>query len=266
MSIQSYNGSQDSNVQSTTDYSVFKFDPRNRVVDTNHVERLYDAISENDLLHAFPVVVDRNMVVLDGQHRIKAAEALGVPVYYIQTGKATIQDIAGTNSTIKRWRKEDQLHYWCTGDHPEYLKLRAFWVRYPWLSLTQAVSLCYKGDAVGLSERFAVGQYTCNNTTEAERVVRMILDFKDAGVDFWSHKSFVSAIANLADNTDYEHAKMMDKLKYLSTKMVKCPDAASYVEMINEIYNYRNQKQVILKIINSGDKRRRSKAKPSSRP
>ena len=264
MSSQSYNGSQDSSVRSTTDYSVFRFDPRNRVIDMSHVEKLYDAIAENDLLHAFPVVVDRDMVVLDGQHRIKAAEALGVPIYYIQTSKATIQDIASTNSTIKRWRKEDQLHYWCTADHPEYSKLHAFWVRYPWLSLTQALILCYKGNAVGLSDRFALGQYVCNNTTGAERVVRMILDFKDVGIEFWSHRSFVSAVANLADNADYEHAKMLDKLKYLSTKMVKCPDAASYIEMINEIYNYRNQKQVVLKIINSGDKRRRSKTKHSS--
>lgn len=261
MSAPLYNVDQEHNVKATTNFGAFRFDPRNRPINENHVEKLYDAIQKNNLLHAFPVVVDRDMTVLDGQHRIKAAEALGVPVYYIQTHKATIQDIASTNAAILRWRLEDQLNHWCRSEYPEYLKLEAFWVRHPWLSLNLAVKLCYRGDVVGLHHNFATGQYICNNTSSAERVVRMLFDFKEAGIEFWSHKSFVSAIANLADNVDYDHDKMMTKLEYLSTKMVKCPDARSYIEMINDIYNYRNQKQVVLKMIQSNDRRRRNKAK-----
>lgn len=259
MTIQSYNGSQDSRVASTTNYGQFRLDPRNRPISLDHVVKLHDAIKEKNMLHAYPILVDNNMVVLDGQHRLLAAKALGVPVYFIQTDTATIQDIADINVLNMRWTKEDSMHYWCEAQHPEYVKLKTFHARNPWLSLSQAIPLCHKGNAVGLSRRFAMGQYTCNNLEHAERVVRMILDFKEVGIEFWSHRSFVSAMANLADNVDYEHAKMMDKLKYLSTKMARCPDAASYVEMINGIYNYRNQNQVLLKMINSADRRRRGK-------
>src|SRR5690606_27164974 len=101
---QGYNMSQDSEfsvpenvILQTTNYGMFKFDPLNRAIRQDKLDRLYDAVQTKNLLHLFPIVVSRNFVVMDGQHRLKTAEAHGVPIYYIVSNQMRIEDAAFVN-------------------------------------------------------------------------------------------------------------------------------------------------------------------------
>lgn len=240
MSHQLYQNGQEAVVATkTTDYQMFNFDPRNRPVDPDRVCELYDAISEKNLLHDYPIVVDGNMTILDGQHRVKAAEGLGVPVYYIVSQDATIEDIANVSHTVKRWNGMDYLHHWCAQGRPDYLRLKTYLQQYPFITLNLAMKLCHYGDYSSLYRTFVRGGYRCNDYDFGVKVANALLDFKAAGFKGYSHTSFVIAVANLMANVDYNHQIMVGKLDYLSTKLVKCPDTDSYFALLNEIYNYR---------------------------
>ena len=65
----------------TTEYTMFKFIKGNRPINYTHVGNLVNSIKEKDL--AMPIIVDQDMNVVDGQHRLKAYEILSKPVTYI---------------------------------------------------------------------------------------------------------------------------------------------------------------------------------------
>lgn len=85
-------------VQTTINYKMFKFSKSNRQVDPKHLMDLLDATEKKNLLREYPILVDSGMNVLDGQHRLKVAESLKVPIYYMITDRVTVDDIAETNS------------------------------------------------------------------------------------------------------------------------------------------------------------------------
>lgn len=66
----------------TKDYGSFKEINSNREVDQRHVRSLVAAIEQKNLLHVNPIVCNADMEVIDGQHRLEAARALGVEIYY----------------------------------------------------------------------------------------------------------------------------------------------------------------------------------------
>ena len=74
----------------TTVFSIFS--PLNRPIDPRHLAEAGCSDQEKNLLRDNPIAVDHNGCVVDGQHRLKAAEQLGVPIYYQFTVDMTIED------------------------------------------------------------------------------------------------------------------------------------------------------------------------------
>lgn len=238
----------------TTNYSMFKFDRLNRPIRQDKLDRLYDAVTTKNLLHLFPIVVTREFVVVDGQHRLKVAEALNTSIYYIVSSQMRIEDAATVSGNTDGWRKDDYLHHWCEMGLPEYLKLRQFWESHSWLTLSVAVDLCFMGDSAKggrIPSVFETGGYVANNLEGAERICTMVMNFK-SWVPFWKDRSFLSALRNLDSNINYDHARMMQKMQYQSSRLVRCATAADYIKVMNDIYNFRvpDDKKVMLTKIN----------------
>lgn len=245
-------------VSSTTDYDRFVIDPRNRPISIRHLEELKQAVSTKNFLREFPIVVNREYIVLDGQHRLAVARVLGVPIYYIVSHSATIEDVGPTTASVKKWVFEDYLHYWCEMGKPDYIEVREFCARHPFISLRQAIDLCFAGSKSDSSSSFNLGNYTVNRLAFAEKVAGYVYDFSRY-CKFFSNSTFQKAIANLTDNKRYNHKRMMIKMNYLSTRLVKCASPSEYVKVLNEIYNHRMRAQDVfdLKMINANDGNRR---------
>lgn len=260
MSNSLYHGSQAHVVaKATTDYNLFKIDPRNREVNQVKLEKLYDSVASKNLLREFPILVDEQLTVIDGQHRLKVAEALNVPVYYIVSNVATIEDVVLTTANVTKWSNADYLHRWCVEGKPDYVNLRNFWNKYKFakgkkfLSLHQSMQLCHYGDLPCMNRDFQYGRYQCNDLDFAEKVAKMAIDFSEY-ISFWNDSGFINALTNLAGNAIYDHSRMMNKMVYLSVKLVKCPDMVSYMEVFTKLYNYHQRGEpVILKKLSSSD-------------
>ena len=262
MSSTVYNQSQIHLIQSTTNYGQFRLDPTNRSIDSDHLEKLYDAISNKNLLKEFPILVRDDGTVLDGQHRLKAAEALGVPVYYVVTSDMSIDDVPATNAAVRKWRMSEWLDVWCKRGAVEYIKLREFVRQYPFIKLGNAINLCTYGDRTGLHDDFRNGRYKCNDLDFAREVANAVLDFAPY-VPFYHNPWFIYAITNLLEHADYDHGRMMGKMSYMSRKVVKCPDMKSYMDMFTEIYNHktREENRIQFEKITSNSVRRRPERK-----
>jgi len=108
----------------TTDYGMFENIHSNRDVDRHHLRRLTKAIQTKNLLYLFPIVVNKSMEVVDGQHRLKVAEALGLPIFYLIDNDITKADIAMVNNNRKSWVSKNFIDFYAKEGVKEYKQLK----------------------------------------------------------------------------------------------------------------------------------------------
>lgn len=226
-------------LKSTTHYEKFRIDPVNRPVDEKHVDELARAIVKKNLLREYPIVVSTDYTVIDGQHRLMAAQRLKVPIYFIVSSDATIEAVADTNRLQAPWKTESFMHHWSMQGNEHYLMLHRFHESFPFLSMSVCRDLLWgEGGKSSPAESFKHGEFVVTRPDYAERVANALLDFKRF-TTLWTHGAFVRTVMNLVANPQYDHKRMMMKLEYLSARLVKCADIKGYMLVINQIYNYK---------------------------
>lgn len=255
-------------IYATTHYAQFKLDAVNRPINPDKLERLYDAVSVKNLLADNPILVSLDFVVLDGQHRLRVAEALETPIFYQFASDTTIDDVASLNSNRSSWKFADYLCSWCARGNPEYIKLREFIRRYDWMIPTMAMELCHYGTRLGLRRAFTDGRYVCNDIEFAEKVAQGLLDFRSFGFRYWNSRVFMYAVGQLFANSDYNHDIMIKRLGFNREALHPAVNSDDYFKMFNRIYNHKARgNKTVLEKLNVSDSRYRAdmKAKRSER-
>ena len=60
----------------------------------------------------YPIMVDADMRIIDGQHRFYACKELGLPIYYVVKNDVDPEQAMITlNQTSKKWEMMDWLRY-----------------------------------------------------------------------------------------------------------------------------------------------------------
>ena len=111
----------------TSDYFIFEKAKGNRRVYPIQVAKLLLKIRARG--QKVPVIVNENMEVIDGQHRIEVCEKLGIPVMYLICKKASLDDIKDINNSAKLWNFDDYLKCYSRNGYKKqktYLTLRSF--------------------------------------------------------------------------------------------------------------------------------------------
>lgn len=220
----------------TTHYGLFRLDPTNRPIDQKHVGNLVESISKKNLLHLFPIIVSPNHTVIDGQHRLKAAETLKIPIFYIVSQQMYMEDAAEVAANTEGWTNQDWLHHWVSRGNLDYIILRDFWAEHRWMPLASAQRLISSGKTT--IKVFADGVYQADRVTFGRKVAEICKDFQP-WFKWWNSVTFIAAVMQLAANEQYNHRQMLQKMQYLSTKLVRCPTVEMYLDVITEIYNYK---------------------------
>jgi hypothetical protein len=110
-------------IHSTKEYDSFQSIPSNRKISQKFVKNL---VSDKSFIEGFkyhPIVVDQDMKVIDGQHRLRAAKELNIPVHYIIQPNAKHDEIRKINAQQHRWENSDYLNYFVTEKYEEFVFL-----------------------------------------------------------------------------------------------------------------------------------------------
>src|SRR6185369_2038866 len=117
-------------MESTKNYAMFKFLPSNREIIEGKVGELIASIKQKNLLEFRPILVDENHGIIDGQHRLKAAEALQIPIYFNKKKGVGVADMILLNSAQSNWSGVDYLNAYCAEGKKSYLQFRQFLTEY----------------------------------------------------------------------------------------------------------------------------------------
>lgn len=96
-------------IYGTKDYDKFVLDNEyNREVDEKHVKKIVKSLNTyGDQGVVFPVVVDNNFKIIDGQHRFTARKQSGKVIYYTMNIELDSKVLGGINDAMKKWSKQD---------------------------------------------------------------------------------------------------------------------------------------------------------------
>jgi hypothetical protein len=237
-------------VYRTTNYDLFKVMPDNRNLNLLHVKRLIESFNSRQLV--CPLIVNEHYEVIDGQHRLQASKETGLPVYFIVIPGYGIEEVQVLNTNQKNWTKIDFLNMFCSEGKRAYLELKKFMDDFPEFGIQSAerlVRLTSTGRKTGsvgghkaAMKDFEEGKLQIPNITKSYILARKVMDFKPFYNGF--HRGvFVSSVMPLFSSKHYNHKEMIHKLSTCPIKMTDCGTVDAYKMLLEDIYNYKRQKE-----------------------
>ena len=231
----------------TTDYSIFTKMKGNRIVNEKHVRKLMKAFENNYL--KTPIFVNERMEVIDGQHRLEAASRMGYPVFYYKVGKVGLKEVQQLNSTSKNWSNRDYLNCYCDLKSTPYLRLKEFMDNHPEFTIGMAreIMVDTKGDG-RKSHQFREGAFNVREVGDAYETAGRIKQYKPY-FPYYNSMAFVRVMISLYRNPKFDHDVFMKKLALQPNALVRCATMKQYKTLIEDIYNYKSQRKVNLRIV-----------------
>lgn len=222
-------------IQSTKDYKQFKLLATNRPVDKAHVRALAAAIRKKNMLHLNPMTVTCHMEVVDGQHRLAAAELCGVSIFFVQDDHVTQNDIASLNSNKKNWGLMDYIHFYAEKGVREYEDAVEFCQEHPNLPANTLLSISTADG--NLKRSYQDGILDISRMDVALDTVHYLSAFIPY-TQFATTAKFIRALAFIVRTGLYDHAHMLKKLESVGLgSLPPQPQSKGWIEALERIYN-----------------------------
>jgi len=231
-------------IESTTDYGRFKAMVGNRGTIDANIKKLVASMSEQHL--ASIAIVNGDDEIIDGQHRYKACEELGIPFNYIVMPDYGIEEVHTLNSNMKNWSNEDFVRQFSDRykDGEEifinYYKLVQFMDNHE-LKLNSALLLLEGGLKSG-SIHLRNGAFTISETREdaLENLEELIDLQKTLGSNLTS-QAFWQTYIICKKVKGFDSSRFLNKIKRAKSELDEVKDQFGfYVTAFEDAYNYHS--------------------------
>ena len=227
-------------------YTKFTLFDNNRDINQTNVEELIASMRKSGQL--MPVVVTPDLEVIDGQHRLKACETLGIPVSYVINSAGNSKQIAVMNNTQKGWKNKDFLkHFSHNGHHncSEYKKIEKFFEEY---KLPFRVGIALLSDrtistANGAANRgpmpsFRNGTFKIVDLDKAKETASRLIKLKSFVPNLVKIVKFSIAFIKISELENFDLKTCYTQLEKNSSKFDKCLNQEDWNEAMVRAYNY----------------------------
>lgn len=222
-------------IQSTNQYHLFKQISSNREVNEKHVRKLMEAITKKNMLHLNPVVVNADMEVIDGQHRLEAAKRLKVTIYYIQEANIGRNDIAGMNSNKKLWSMMDFVNFFAVEGNESFKKFSILCNKHPEIKPSWMQSLC-SAEGMRRTSDIKHGKIDITNIDKADQWAGYLKDYAKFIPTVYSTR-FMEGCVGFFTTVKYNHEVMLQKIRANQDLIHPYASAKEYTRMLKKIFN-----------------------------
>lgn len=240
-------------VEETTDYDIFKLHPSNRRLSNSNLTKLMKSIEENNLLRSCPIIVDKQYRVIDGQHRLAAAQKLGLPITFQICDGISSHDMVLLNNNQKQWSIGDYLNFYVSEGYLEYIKLADF-CKAQNLQLNIALHLLNGCRSLDFFKMFKTGLYTYPDVAEYDeaceknRLIKETIDYikkKTSGPKgYLDRVTFYGALVDFFNIKSFEYDVFMKKLSFRLDLLRPCTKQGDYLNIFKNMYNWKNKEPI----------------------
>ena len=239
----------------TKDYNILKTLKGNRNIEPRHVAKLCWSMKQKNMLKDYPIIVNKDMEILDGQHRWEAAKLLQMPIIFIIAEDMENKDISTVNNISMKWKPINYVLDYASKGNVNYIKLVDFYnkTKLPIISCIQILESCTlirgaskevisknEGISKTVLHVYQIGQFIYPNDDKfAYDFIDFIKNFQDK--PFYLTKSFLRSLQILFfDRNDIDKNKFIAKYKN-SYELEKQRDVKCYIEKFFKIYNHKER-------------------------
>ena len=238
----------------TKNYEMFHLVGWNRDVIPTHVAALMRSMHNlGNLTNLKPIVVGPKTkkyatkenpkgkhIILDGQFRFVSLKFNNDWIYYVIDEKNQIKPVGVAQLQVsKNWSYDDYMNYYCALGFKEYSVYAGFKKRSKWSH--NCVQILLAGNTKGVAAAFKEGTFVMlRSISECNAIIEMVNEFSRY-FKYYKQRSFICAMLKIIENVDeYDHNRMMQKMDYLSERLVRCPDTESYIRLLEKLYNFKS--------------------------
>lgn len=232
------------NIQIEKNYKAFKFLKGNRPLVPGKVKKLEKSVLGGlNLFKYCPILVNEQMFVIDGQHRLEACKILKLPVYYVMVEKISLLQIAELNDCASKWKTTDFFNCFIETGNDDYVTLQKFCNKHG-LAVSIAAALLMYGSASeggNAVENFRAGKFKVNHPEKANKIMKHVTEYTPVAEDvILKDRSFIRAIQLLMSCDKYVHGEVVAKLVSKKYQLSKKSTYKDYILHIEEQYNRGN--------------------------
>lgn len=246
-------------VYETRDYNKFVTFKENREPD--HVGRIAGNMVEFGAIQK-PIVVTIHqdypgkLVTVDGWNSFNARMQLKLPIPYIVLNKATPREMTALNLVSRNWNSRNYINFYASLGYPDYLIFQNLLNEYDFtcrsmeyiLRLSTTEDRGKQGKSVN-HHALQRGRFKCKDPIRSREILNFLMKVKEIeGGRSSVHKAdkFVAAIVRLFNHKGFDPERAIKKMELAPSKIVKQVDATGYINMMEDIYNYRSQKNDLI--------------------
>ena len=232
-------------IKKTKNYELFKIHRANRQINKNHVKSIKKSMQKKFLIS--PIIVNEKLEIIDGQHRLIASKDLGLPVYYFINNNYSINEMQRLNAINKNWIPIDYLNTGVELNNQNYIDYKRFKKKYGF-SHDINLTLLTDNSTNNNLHKFKEGIFKVKNYELACEYADLIYLISPYYKEF-KRRRFISAILFLLKHKQdvFSMQEFIKKLKSRPNSLQNCISMRQYLELIEEIYNYRRQLKVNLR-------------------
>lgn len=239
----------DRKIKSTKNYRLFGRSADNRAVCTKKHKRLFKSMKERGFLPCYPIVCRRdrtkNLIVLDGQHRLAFAETLGLPVFWVETNAASF-DVADINAGVVPWALFDYAQKFADQGKQHYKELIAF-------ANLHGLSIGYAGQMLAgvvswsvVKERFLDGNFEVKDRAFADIVASTFNAMARINVRVRNMR-LLGALMGACRAPEFNPDRLISNAQRCRERVEPYSTTEAYLSMLEDIYNFGRAKLYGLK-------------------
>jgi len=245
-------------IYETSNYNMFELIESNRPISWTKIDKMREKIKEKNLTSGYNIIVNSKEVgkerygtdgkkypIVDGQHRYISCKLEGQKFFYQVNDDITLDDIPTAASLQHSWKITDYLHHYTTIGVKEYQQFVGYMNRYGFPPSAALIILCGDRGSAKLHD-LKRGELKVTRSWALANNFGDATDSLGKYITFNKQARFVEAFFVAFVNSDYSHDRMVAKLEYLSSKMLRCSDMRAHLEQIEYIYNYNSKDKVKL--------------------
>jgi hypothetical protein len=224
----------------TRDYNIFELNDLNRPLHDDPV--LMASMKKHGFMPSQPIQCMRNgsnkLKVVRGHHRLRNAEQLGLPVWYVVDNSNT--DIFELEGGRQAWSISD-FAIGRSADGDEHCSRLLEFQKAHRLTLGAAASLM-GGESAGSYNKIKSiksGNFRVASDTTHARVVVSITDHcRASGIAFATATAFVTAVSLAVRVPEFDVATFKHRVSIEGGRLTKRSTVADYLDEIDALYNY----------------------------
>lgn len=232
-------------IYKTFNYSQFVIPNWQRNLAENQVKKIMSSMQEHgNLMKEEPAKVrqrdDGCLVLINGQHRLEAAQRLGEAFFYVivTPGTFTHEKLQAMSRATSQWDKEDALNSYAARNFPAYTFVKE-------LTNDMGVGIAgvsyFVGNTQDERENFQYGGLTLTEDERQEAIefFHLLTEVREKLGSCVNKVRFIRALKQVTEMEGFDKQRLLSRLKTVGNRYSDRPKTQEVVDELLSIYNYR---------------------------